>query len=175
MVPWRPHPGPASSKRTKMLQSGHDSVGVGWDEEGLGVGWSEMGCSGVGRGGVSHGTRCSHPCNCRNETDIYTPNATPSNPRKHMNDTLTRWGFAFSRARCRCGAHRFIGSRGRRGRKKWSGCGRPARVACCVKRRITENKGINNQQLANPLVSHTHTHGAEGRTSTTKCGNKIRV
>jgi hypothetical protein len=92
--------------------------------------------------------------------DTYTPNATPSNPNKQMNDTLTRWGVAFSRARCRCGAHRFIGSRGRRGRKKWSGCGRPARVACCVKRRITENKGINNQQLANPLVSHTHTHMA---------------
>jgi hypothetical protein len=54
-----------------MLETGHDSLGVGWDEEGLGVGWSELGCKGVGWDGVSHGTRCFLQCNCRNETPTH--------------------------------------------------------------------------------------------------------
>ena len=143
MVPWRPHPGPAASKKTKMLESGHDSLGVRWDEEGWRVGWGEVGWSWVGRSVTWY--PMFSPMQLK-KRDTYAPKATPSNPRKQMNETLTRWGCAFSRARCRRGAHRFSGSRGSRGGKKWSGCGRPARFACRAKTRITENKGINKQR-----------------------------
>ena len=159
------------ARKRKCWSLGTTLWGWGGMRKGGGSGGARWG--GVGWGGVSHGTRCSLQSKQLKKRDTYAPKATPSNPRKQMNETLTRWGCAFSRARCRRGAHRFSGSRGSRGGKKWSGCGRPARFACRAKTRITENKGINKQQLAMPLVSHTH--GAEGRTSTTKCGNKMHV
>jgi hypothetical protein len=76
-----------------------------------------MGWSGVKWGGVECSVQSLQLIEETKQIDTYAPKAIPSNPRKHMNDTLTRWGFAFSRARCRCGVNNFIGSRGSRGGK----------------------------------------------------------
>lgn len=141
-----------------MLESGHDSLGVGWDEEGWGVGWGEVGWSGVGRSVTWY--PMFSPMQLK-KRDTYAPKATPSNPRKQMNETLTRWGCAFSRARCRCGAHtilrrqvQWLQRQQRREEVEWMRKACTIRVPCKNK----NNREQRDQQATTgnaPCVTHT--------------------